>query len=1087
MASLRSPMMTMEVAATEQQQHFLKALHYIAPASVFAYFLITTTISACTVQHLKACGNGPRKVLVSLVSLVVLSFLVESCMLLTDTAVNGARHSSTDTNVYALFSVLVWTTLTMSIVNAKNAAACYPYYGSWFIGLVAEAILFTSVLTYGISPSAFTYIRVTIQACRMLILVLLSTALFTNYSKRIAADEESASLLGHRKGESDDTQASSGKSCYGSITITANGEGADLEYEAEQRRKDRERKERLEKRLQAEGNWFTYAKSFSIFVPYLWPSKDRILQAKLLGVCLCLLCTRALNLLEPRQLGIVVDRIGMSQVHMPILEVFLWVVYRWIDSSIITQIRYMLWLPFEQYADGSIKKAAYNHIMSLSRDFHTEKRSGELYTSIGQGRSLKSIVQVLLFRIVPMLIDLTVAFVYLCWIFGPYMALIVATTTLIFLWTSAYFVDRQTEPRRRLTGLARKEHQVMYDTIGGWSSVVYFNRREYEQDRYAEVVGLNLKAETKFYSFYYVSWAVRDTIIELGMIFACILAIYQISNGAPIGNFVMLVSYWANFTGKLSSFADIPRQLVQDLIDAEALLDLFRKEPTVKDGKEPFNFKCGAVRFSGVGFSYDGEKEIIKDFNFHAQPGQKVALVGETGGGKSTILRLLFRFYDAQKGSIMIDDHDVRDVTLSSLHKYIGVVPQDPSLFNESIMENVRYARLDATDEEVIEACKATSIHEKILTFSKGYSTRVGENGVVLSGGELQRVAIARVILKNPRIILLDEATSSVDTETERRITNALQLLTKGRTTFTVAHRLSTVKSSDVILVIKDGMIAEQGSPRELLDKKGEFSKLWLQQMEISLPPTDLEPGDPAQSKVGHVLQTSSGEENRRSSDSSASGAKSLRATAPDFVPRFQRGISASRGQASQDHADEAHQHSHESGNVKKSGAKRNQKNKGPVAGSETTSDIALSDSRPTTSDSKNSGQSQPEIKKKRGNFNPRRSNNKSEPSGSAVKSSQSDGPSDEPSQNQPRRLSAVGTDAANQASSGQGQRRQWHQRRRKAAQSETLSGEPSGAWSSDTLHPSTNETSSDSANAADPTIGPHDAVAGDVNAATGI
>lgn len=158
----------------------------------------------------------------------------------------------------------------------------------------------------------------------------------------------------------------------------------------------------------------------------------------------------------------------MSQVHMPILEVFLWVVYRWIDSSIITQIRYMLWLPFEQYADGSIKKAAYNHIMGLSRDFHTEKRSGELYTSIGQGRSLKSIVQVLLFRIVPMLIDLTVAFVYLCWIFGPYMALIVATTTLIFLWTSAYFVDRQTEPRRRLTGLARKEHQVMYDTIGGY-------------------------------------------------------------------------------------------------------------------------------------------------------------------------------------------------------------------------------------------------------------------------------------------------------------------------------------------------------------------------------------------------------------------------------------------------------------------------------------------------------------------------------------------------------------------------------------------------------------------------------------------
>lgn len=340
--------------------------------------------------------------------------------------------------------------------------------------------------------------------------------------------------------------------------------------------------------------------------------------------------------------------------------------------------------------------------------------------------------------------------------------------------------------------------------------------------------------------------------------------------------------------------------MIQNLIDAEALLDLFQKKPTVKDGKESFNFKSGAVDFRGVGFSYDGEKEVIKDFNFRAEPGQKVALVGETGGGKSTILRLLFRFYDAQKGSIMIDDHDVRDVTLSSLREHIGVVPQDPSLFNESIMENVRYARLDATDEEVMEACRAASIHEKILTFSKGYSTRVGENGVVLSGGELQRVAIARVILKNPRIILLDEATSAVDTETERRITDALHLLTKDRTTFTVAHRLSTVKNADIILVIKDGTIAEQGSPRELIDKKGDFSKLWLEQMEINLPPIDVEPADPAQAKLGdvpQVPQTSSGEENRRSSDSSASGTKSLRATAPDFVPHSQRSTSASQGQ----------------------------------------------------------------------------------------------------------------------------------------------------------------------------------------------
>ena len=212
-----------------------------------------------------------------------------------------------------------------------------------------------------------------------------------------------------------------------------------------------------------------------------------MLQAKLLGVCVCLGCTRALNVLEPRQLGIVVDRIGTSRAHMPILEVLLWIVYRWLDSSFVSQIKYLLWLPIEQYADGSLQKAAYNQVMSLSRDFHTEKRSGELYTSIGQGKALRSMVEIILFKVVPMLVDLGVAFVYLCWVFGPYMALIVAATTMIFAWTSAYFIDRQTEPRRRQIGLARKEFQHMYDTVGGYVPllVVSFTQHHTNFGRFA--------------------------------------------------------------------------------------------------------------------------------------------------------------------------------------------------------------------------------------------------------------------------------------------------------------------------------------------------------------------------------------------------------------------------------------------------------------------------------------------------------------------------------------------------------------------------------------------------------------------------
>lgn len=256
-------------------------------------------------------------------------------------------------------------------------------------------------------------------------------------------------------------------------------------------------------------------------------------------------------------------------------------------------------------------------------------------------------------------------------------------------------------------------------------------------------------------------------------------------------------------------------------------MELLLEKPSVPDGPARFQYKGGTISFEKVSFSYDGKKSIIQNLDFRAEPGQTIALVGATGSGKSTILKLLFRFYDVSEGSIKIDDQDVKDVSIASVHEHIGVVPQNPALFNDTVMNNVRYSRLDATDEQVIEACRAAAVHDKITTFTDGYATMVGENGVKLSGGEIQRIAIARALLMNPKIILLDEATSSVDTQTEHHIQAALRALTQGRTTFVVAHRLSTVMEADVMLVIKDGAIAEQGSPKELLAAKGDFFDLW--------------------------------------------------------------------------------------------------------------------------------------------------------------------------------------------------------------------------------------------------------------------
>jgi len=516
-------------------------------------------------------------------------------------------------------------------------------------------------------------------------------------------------------------------------------------------------------------------------------------------------------------------------------------------------------------------------------------------------------------------------------------------------------------------------------------------------------------------------------------------------------------------------------------VDAESLLELLEKTPTVKDGPRCFNFTSGTIHFQDVGFSYDGKSETIKDFNFRAAPGQRIALVGETGGGKSTILKLLFRFYDVREGKIEIDGQDIKDVTLHSLRERIGVVPQDPTLFNASVMENIRYARLGATDEEVMEACKGAAVHDKILTFADGYQTTVGENGVKLSGGELQRVAIARVILKNPEIILLDEATSAVDTETEARIQEALEKLTKGRTTITIAHRLSTVTNADVIVVIKGGKIVEQGSPHALLKAKGKFSELWLKQVGIGLvqdnedsedgKPKDKDPPDEQLIDISEPPNTTINEAVIRSSEASSASTRNLRPTAPefvpqkDFVPRLERGTASKGTQVSHDDNASEHQAKSNDSTADTNGGKPKPRQRRKIH-NERTLDTVDSDSQWETTGVEGS-----ESRRKRLRPVQRRRNNQTDPSDSISKPDQEEGASDAPDPNasgenaamrsQPRRVSAPEGPLSNVTNAGSKHRRRaqhWHPKKRgtTAVGPVHTSGEGSGAGSSDTLHPPT-------------------------------
>ena len=460
------------------------------------------------------------------------------------------------------------------------------------------------------------------------------------------------------------------------------------------------------------------------------------------------------------------------------------------SSAGIDALRQVLWLPIENYSVKALSTAAFNHLMDLSSDFHDKKKSGIVWRSIDRGQSIIQLAELLLFELVPETIDLAVALFVFYWIFGAYMSLIVGTAAVIFIWATNKVMVMRSNTRRKYGKNWEAEFDILTESTSNWQTVSYFNRVRYEKQRYDSAVQETRDLSWRYRLLMVLQRGAQDLTLLFGLLAACYLAAYQMAYlGRKVGDFVILLTYWGQLSTPLYYLSSGFSRIAESLIDSEQLLQLLQRKPTIfnRDDAVDFVLKEGGVQFRAVRFSYDGSREILKDVSFLATAGQTVALVGESGGGKSTILKLLFRFYDVTGGAVTIDNQDIRDVTLETLRANIGVVPQDPALFNTSIMQNIKYGKLSATDEDVFEACKAVALHDKIMSFTDGYKTVVGERGVKLSGGELQRLAIARAIIKNPKIILLDEATSSVDTGTERQIQSALKKLCAGRTTFVIA------------------------------------------------------------------------------------------------------------------------------------------------------------------------------------------------------------------------------------------------------------------------------------------------------------
>ncbi|CUS14767.1 unnamed protein product [Tuber aestivum] len=837
---------------------FLKAhrtIHYAYPLLLSILFGTLQTITFCTLQSLKPSKRIVRRnLLLPLQTAVIATYVSQTSaflrassaggyvlgndlitmpiLMLAQSLVQKDYFSPEDSILYVLSSVVIWGVIELCLVD-NNSPVWYPYYGSWLLSLVAELCLLALPHDDPGQGSGFRMAKVVVEIIRVSFLFALPVSYWAfqrgDNKRSFRGDEESAGLLAACNAVNTTTNGTS----YGATGDDSNNAPENIA--------NTEANARMMKKIEESGNWWVYAKSFSILWKYLWPSEDRRLQASMVMVAFCLLAERGLNALVPHQLGVVTNSLSAGNgISIPWLQVSIYVVFRWLDSgSGIPALHRYLWIPVDQYASRSITTAAYNHVMSLSHDFHTNKKSVEIYSSVRQGRSVNGFIESVLFAVLPMLSDLCIAFAYFYYMFNAYMALIVAVVSIVYLYATAKLGATKNQIRRDYNTARIEEANVMCETMSSWATVSYFNRIEYEQDRYWGAIKNYQKAELNYVLGITFLGVSQSLIFTVGLLGASFLAVYEVSRGnKPVGSFVTLLSYWAQLGSPLAFFANFYRKIQTQMLDAERLLELFQRKPSVidKPGAQEFQLKSGEIEFSDACFAYDPRKPAIKNMSFRVPGGSTVALVGETGGGKTTCLKLLFRFFDVNSGSITIDNQDIRDVTLWSLRENMGVVPQDPQLFNDTLMMNLKYANFDATDEQVYAACRAAAIHDKILGFPDGYFTRVGEHGVKLSGGELQRIAIARAILKNPKIVLLDEATSMVDMETERSIQHAFRELASNRTMFVIAHRLSTIMNANLIIVIKDGEIVEKGSHEELINAGGKYFQLWSKQLKNEQP-----------------------------------------------------------------------------------------------------------------------------------------------------------------------------------------------------------------------------------------------------------
>ncbi|XP_044744923.1 ATP-binding cassette sub-family B member 6-like isoform X2 [Coccinella septempunctata] len=594
----------------------------------------------------------------------------------------------------------------------------------------------------------------------------------------------------------------------------------------------------------AKSTWSGFWGKIKILAPFLWPKKSCMLQIVVILCFVLLGLGRVINLFVPIFTKWIVNSLSPEEGEPARVRwdlILYYVLLKFLQGGgvgsmgLLNNLRTFLWIKVQQYTEREIEVKLLAHLHSLSLRWHLNRKTGEVLRIMDRGtESINGLLNVFIFNILPTLIDIFIAITYLIITFDIYFGIVVFATMVLYIVATISVTEWRTKYQRQMNLADNKAKAKSVDSLLNFETVKYYGNEEYEVQTFRDALLDFQKSEFKSIITLNILNTAQNVIINSGLLIGSLLCVYKIveTKELTVGDYVLFSSYIVQLYGPLNFFGMYYRSLQGNFVDMENLFDLLKQQPEVVDVKDARNLsiKEGTVEFKNVSFAYNTEP-ILKNISFRVPAGKTLALVGPSGSGKSTIIRLLFRFYNIQSGNIFVDDEDIEKVTQESLRKGIGVVPQDTVLFNNTIKYNILYGRLNAAETDVIEAARGADIHEKILTFTDGYETVVGERGLRLSGGEKQRVAIARTLLKAPKIVLLDEATSALDTQTERNIQESLNKMCSNKTTIIVAHRLSTIVHADEILVIKDGCIVERGKHEILVGLGGIYAAMWQQQL----------------------------------------------------------------------------------------------------------------------------------------------------------------------------------------------------------------------------------------------------------------